>query len=255
MSRPDEVPASAAARTDQVWRRADLATEYLEGVRGGIPLAEEQIRILIRVLRAALPDLQSFLDLGCGDGVLGHAVLDAFPRARGVFLDFSEPMLAQAQARLAPYGLRVRLIHQDYGLADWQAGLEEEGQLDAVLSGFSIHHQANTRKRELYAEIFERLSPGGAFLNLEHVASASLWGQQLFDEHFIDALYAFHLRRGGGERRERMADRYYRRDDKTANILESVETQCGWLRDIGFERVDCFFKVFEIALFGGVKPG
>ncbi len=30
---------------------------------------------------------------------------------------------------------------------------------------------------------------------------------------------------------------------------------CEWLRQIGFEDVDCFFKVFELALFVGKKKG
>ena len=33
------------------------------------------------------------------------------------------------------------------------------------------------------------------------------------------------------------------------NIPAPVETQCQWLRDIGFQEVDCFFKTFELALF------
>jgi hypothetical protein len=32
------------------------------------------------------------------------------------------------------------------------------------------------------------------------------------------------------------------------------ETQCDWLRQNGFERVDCYQKLFELAVFGGVKP-
>ncbi|NET16999.1 MAG: class I SAM-dependent methyltransferase, partial [Okeania sp. SIO1H6] len=47
---------------------------------------------------------------------------------------------------------------------------------------------------------------------------------------------------------------YYNRPDKEANILAPVETQCNWLREIGFIHVDCFMKLFEIALFGGIKP-
>jgi hypothetical protein len=41
--------------------------------------------------------------------------------------------------------------------------------------------------------------------------------------------------------------------DKNENIPAPVETQCQWLRDIGFQEVDCFFKTFELALFGGKK--
>lgn len=42
--------------------------------------------------------------------------------------------------------------------------------------------------------------------------------------------------------------------DREANILATVEEQIRWLQDIGFESVDCYFKYFILALFGGVKP-
>jgi hypothetical protein len=47
----------------------------------------------------------------------------------------------------------------------------------------------------------------------------------------------------------------YHRPDKTENILTPVELQCQWLGEIGFQGVDCFFKRFQLALFGGKKPG
>ena len=33
-----------------------------------------------------------------------------------------------------------------------------------------------------------------------------------------------------------------------------METQVGWLREIGFEHADCYMKWLELAVFGGVKP-
>lgn len=38
------------------------------------------------------------------------------------------------------------------------------------------------------------------------------------------------------------------------NIRAPVEDQCDWLREIGYEGVDCYFKIFEPAVFGGRKP-
>ena len=39
-----------------------------------------------------------------------------------------------------------------------------------------------------------------------------------------------------------------------ANILAPVEVQCQWLREIGFTDVDCYLKMFEVAVFGGRRP-
>ena len=47
---------------------------------------------------------------------------------------------------------------------------------------------------------------------------------------------------------------YHGRPDKADNILEPVEAQVGWLREIGFEQADCHFKWLELAVFGGVRP-
>ena len=66
-------------RKDTVWQSAVVAQNFLEGVRGAIPLAAEQIDVMLRLLQAAQPQLENFLDLGCGDGILGRAILSRYP--------------------------------------------------------------------------------------------------------------------------------------------------------------------------------
>lgn len=71
---------------------------------------------------------------------------------------------------------------------------------------------------------------------------------------FVDSMFASSRREGQGKTREQIAAEYHRRADKAANLLSPVERQCGWLREIGYDDVDCYLKVFELAVFGGRRP-
>src|SRR5579871_2050805 len=88
------------ARTDEVWKASTVVAKYLEGVRGAIPLAQEQIDVMLRLLDACGRPIRRFLDLGCGDGVLSDAILRRYPDAEAVLADFSAPMLEAARERL-----------------------------------------------------------------------------------------------------------------------------------------------------------
>ena len=241
-------------RSDAVWKEAGLSKTFLKNVRGAIPFAAEQIDVMLRVLKEMTPAVERILDLGCGDGVLGRSVLALHPAARAVFVDFSDTMLDAAKKQLGD-GARAEFIQQDFGERRWVEAVRHRAPFDVIVSGFAIHHQNDERKREVYAEIFELLRPGGLFLNLEHVSSPTKRLEDIFETAFIDSLYAYHRLRGPAVGREQVAAEFYNRPDKKANILAPVDLQCSWLREIGYEDVDCYFKFFEFALFGGRKPG
>jgi tRNA (cmo5U34)-methyltransferase len=166
------------------------------------------------------------LDLGTGDGRLLALLQADRPGMRGIGLDFSELMLAGARKRFAGDD-RVELVEHD--LAEPLPAL---GRFDAVVSSFAIHHVEHERKRSLYGEVFDLLEPGGVFANFEHVASPS------------DRLHAAFFA-AIGEPLENA--------DPSDRLLD-VETQLAWLRELGFEDVDCYWKWLEMALLLGVKP-
>jgi len=242
------------ARQDEVWKGAALVDTFLDGVRGGIPFAAEQIDVMLRVVAARGAPVRRVADLGCGDGVLTRSLLAAYPAAVATLVDFSEPMLTAARARLADRVPAPRFVAADLARSVWVETVADGAPFDVVVSGYAIHHLPDVRKRTLYGEIFGLLAPGGMFVNIEHVASCSGWIEAISDDVMIDSLHAFHATRGAGKSRAQVAEEFVHRPDKAANILAPVDAQCEWLRALGFVDVDCFFKVFELAVFGGRRP-
>jgi SAM-dependent methyltransferase len=171
-------------------------------------------------------EARRILDLGAGDGRLLALLGIDRPESEGIAADLSPTMLDAARTRFAGDPL-VKVVE-----CDLDARLPDLGRFDAVVSSFAIHHCTHARKRELYGEIFDVLAPAGVFYNLEHVASAS----PRLHELFLEAL---------GITAEQ--------EDKSNKLLD-IESQLAWLREIGFEDVDCHWKWRELALFGGVKP-
>lgn len=239
--------------TDEVWKLPAIVDRYLS-YRAAIPLAQEQIGVMMSILRTRPEPVKNFLDLGCGDGILGGVILGEYPSVRGVLVDFSEPMLDQAREQLKEYASQLLFENLDYGDPAWINRLLPSAPFDAIVSGYSIHHQPDERKRSLYQEIFALLEPGAWFINIEHVSSAAQTNIDLFEDHYIQARYAIEQRSGGTRSFGELAEEYKRRPDKAANILTSVELQCDWLREIGYEEVDCYFRIFELAVFAGRKP-
>jgi SAM-dependent methyltransferase len=209
-------------KSSNLWFCADHALEYLARA-DTIPHRTEGERALLEWL----PDrISRFLDLGSGDGRLAALIKTVHPRAQAVALDFSPLMLQRLRGRFANDPLVTIL---DHSLDDPLPAL---GPFDAVVSSFAIHHVSHDRKRALYREVCALLSPGGVFCNLEHVASPS----PSLHVRFLSEL-------GIGPE-----------DEDVSNQLLDVETQLTWMREIGFEDVDCSWKWMEMALLIGTNP-
>lgn len=234
------------------WQSADIATSFLDDRRQLFPLLDAQEELAQDLLQRGDRHVARFCDLGAGDGAFAKLIMDNHPHATGVLVDFSEPMLSAAKERLGPYAGRWEAVTADISTPAWRGALSA-GNFDTIVSSFCIHHLPDERKRELYAEVFELLQPGGIFLNLEHVAEDGLT-EGMFDEHLVKRLIELEQRRVD-PRPDSVVEREFReRADAEQDKESAAELQAEWLREVGFERVGIYFKWVALALFGGVKP-
>ena len=239
--------------TKSHWQTSAVSKAYLD-VSSALPGSELEIELMLKLIRAWYPNPCRVLDLGCGDGFLGRILLEKFSDCRVWFLDFSDPMLVVARGKLGKSD-RATIIKADFTSSEWTSQLGNYPTFDLVVSRLSIHHQTDIRKKQLYGEIYNLLSTGGIFLNLEQVASATAEIAEVYHEYLIDCLYAFYHQSDPTRSRQDIADGFYSSPARKENILALVEPQCAWLKEIGFQDVDCFFKVFERAMFGGRRRG
>ena len=204
------------------YQHAEKALAYLAAA-DQIPERTHGERMVLDLLHRPL---HRVMDIGTGDGRLMSLVKVAHPSIEGVAIDFSPTMIDKAHERFrnAP---SIQVINHDI-----HDSILSFGKFDAVVSSFAIHHVENQRKLGLYREIYSILEPGGTFVNFEHVSSPT---EALHDD-FLKAM---------GITRE---------TEDQSNRCSPIELQLFWLREIGFENVDCFWKWRELAVLSGTKP-
>jgi tRNA (cmo5U34)-methyltransferase len=179
------------------------------------------------------------LDLGAGTGLLSVLVGAAVPGAHVTLVDAAAGMLAVAAEHLTSRRVPHRRI-----VADLRDPLPA-GPYHAVVSALAIHHLPDHDKIDLYRRIRDALAPGGVFVNADQVAGPTPALERQYDEVWQATVSA--LGTTGQElaaARERMAF------DRPA----PAEAQCEWLREAGFTEVDCYYKWWRFAVFGGRRP-
>ena len=205
-----------------LWSTTEHALGYLAKA-DSIPHRTEGEAVLLDYIPTTA---KRILDLGTGDGRLMALLKIDRSQATGIALDFSPIMVEKAKARFQD-DRSIEVI--SHNLDDT---LPDLGKFDAIVSSFAIHHVTHDRKQSLYQEIFNLLTPGGVFANLEHVSSPN----QKIHIQFLDRIG------------------YTPENEDPSNKTLDVESQLQYLREIGFTDVDCYWKWLELALLIGIKP-
>ncbi|WP_428963553.1 class I SAM-dependent methyltransferase [Micromonospora fluostatini] len=258
-----------------------VATGYDQARRRLVPCFDDFYRTAVQVAEPPLAEalaagrVPRVLDLGAGTGLLSRLVAATVPDVRLTLLDAAPAMLAVAGEHLAAAGVPHRRVVADLNdplpapepdrpggdqAADGSGGGDPAppaggsggdaappaggpGGYDAVVSALAIHHLDDAGKRELYRRVRGVLRPGGVFVNAEQVAGPTPALDRRYHEVWLRQITAL-----GSDAAEIAAAEERMAYDRPAPVGD----QCRWLAEAGFVDVDCHFKAWRFAVFGGV---
>lgn len=111
------------------------------------------------------------VDLACGPGSLSQRILDRFGGIRVIGIDYDPVLLTLARTWLGErHGDRFLGVDADL-VGDWRGALPA-GAVQVAVSSTALHWLEPAELVALYAALGELLSPGGLFMNADHLRYA-----------------------------------------------------------------------------------
>lgn len=251
--------SNSESNRDERWKSAEHVTSWIANRAPEVERAPLRKRLVSLLPFEPGAEIR-VLDLGTGTGLLSLEVLNAFPNSRVVCHDFSEAMLDNARENLAKFAGRVSFCNSDLRAPAWRQAINET--FDAVVAGFTLH-SVPERIQAIYGEVFGLVKPGGCFMTCDNVSAPGTVTARLYREE-RHAVHRENLQAELGpdksietlekERRERESAPA-RQTMRTLEVNYTLAEQMDWLREAGFDEVDCLWKDMRRAIIGGFRHG
>lgn len=182
------------------------------------------------------------LDIGAGTGLLSAIIARTHAPEALTLLDRSAAMLARAKGPLTG-------IPELYAVAAPMQALEtalpRSARFDAVWSALAIHHLGAAEKRSLFVDVFERLSPGGVFLNADQAL-----GETAEQERIYRAAWLRDAAAAGASAEEIALALERMKEDR----MDRLSDQTVWLVAAGFRDVRVWFQDFSFNVITARRP-
>lgn len=232
------------------WSRPEFSQQYRDNADIYIVERRRMIDIMRSFYRYFILDNEqkNILDLGCGDGILAHNLLEIDSSISATLIDPSEDMLIRAKERLRVFD------NVNYIKASFQDLIKNDilqNGFNFIVSSLAIHHLTFEEKRSLFRTIYAHLHTGGYFMNIDVIlapaADLEEWYMKLWHEWMDERKAALGLER---DLFDDITKRYKALEE---NKPDTLEQQLNALKETGFRKVDCYYKYGVFAVFGGGK--
>ncbi|MDZ7949688.1 class I SAM-dependent methyltransferase [Nostoc sp. DedQUE09] len=222
--------------------------DFDTGIRQLLPRYDEMLEVIVRFLPSTS---RRILELGCGTGELSLKILNRFPDAQIIALDYSPRMLQFAQEKITAAGYQQRWtgIQADFG--NWTNNPEKldiGSEFDACVSSLAIHHLHDEMKLKLFERIAANLTQDGCFWNADPTLPESPALAEVYkaarDEWAVEQ--GINLTEIRAKRATSTTEGYSSQDQ-----LASLDSHLQMLSKAGFKTVAVPWKYYGLAVFGG----
>nr|WP_228049869.1 class I SAM-dependent methyltransferase [Tychonema sp. LEGE 06208] len=222
--------------------------DFDTGIRRLLPKYDEMLDVLVACIANTN---QRILELGCGTGELSLKVLQRYPSAEIVAVDYSPRMLDFARAKIESAGYAARWTGIELDFGEWANNPNFSGlgdKFNAGISSLAIHHLEDEMKLKLFQRIGESLTAGGCFWNADPVVAESsamkdIYGVAREDWALSQGETLAQIRAKVGT----SVSYGYSNPDRLATLAAQLEM----LANAGFETVAVPWKYYGMAVFGG----
>lgn len=214
---------------------------------------EELYEVIIEMIPFQKNNGIRILDIGSGPGSLSLRILKKYPKVVITCLDGSLQMLAAAKKMLDNYSAQKKtFIKFNFETEKLSEVFNEK--FDMVVSAFAIHHLSHRAKRQLFKEIYKIIETNGGFINGDIVRSKNhkieLKYEDVWARH-VKKMVKYILKKD--ILLESIKAEGRKREEEEGDKPASLEEQLRWLRTAGFDTVECVWKYYCFAVYGGFK--
>lgn len=222
--------------------------DFDTGIRQLLPRYDEMLEVITHCVPSTS---RRILELGCGTGELSLKILNRYPDAQVIALDYSPRMLQFAQDKITAAGYQKRWFGTQADFGDWADNPEKfaiGSEFDACVSSLAIHHLQDEMKLKLFERIAASLSKDGCFWNADPVLAES----PAFAEVYKAVREEWSVQQGTNltDIRTKLgasSTQGYSSQDQ----LASLDTHLQMLSKAGFKTVAVPWKYYGLAVFGG----
>jgi tRNA (cmo5U34)-methyltransferase len=221
---------------------AHSASEYDKQVLNTIPYYDKFHEETINLVKAYLPQPKTWIDTGCGTGVLIQKCLKAFDETLFILSDPSESMLLSAKQKLSEYTNRVEFL-DPVATQDISPSFFKKPD---VITAIQAHHYLSASDRIKATEVcFDLLNAGGIYITFENISPMTESGIEIGKQNWGN----YQLSRGKTkEQVENHLDRFGKE-----YFPITIEEHLDLYRHCGFKAVEMFWYSYMQAGFYCIK--